>query len=338
MRRRTRGARPLRVVTDRRVSSARPTSATARFPRIAHSGGMDRGAAEQWIRVHVTPSSDVKTAHERPWSTVLRVPLTDGAAWFKACGPVQAYEPRLTAQLSARWPDRVPEVLAYDEDRAWLLVADAGKQIAALGNPPESWVAVLPLYAELQRGEAAHADAHLSHHVPDLRVAMLATRYDDLLRENLPLESAEVDELRRFAPRFEELCAELADCNVPETIQHDDLHMNNVYARDGHLRVLDWGDASVSHPFVSLVATFRFLEDRNKLAPDDPWFGRLRDAYLEPWDGGLTEVFNLAMRVGLFAHAIASVRQRVVLAGRARDQFDEDFAVRLRRALARIGT
>ena len=49
-------------------------------------------------------------------------------------------------------------------------------------------------------------------------------------------------------------------------------------------------------------------------------------------------MFNLAMRVGLFAHAIASVRQRVVLAGRARDQFDEDFAVRLRRALARIVT
>ena len=129
---------------------------------------------------------------------------------------------------------------------------------------------------------------------------------------------------RQRPSRFEELCAELADCDVPETIQHDDIHMNNVYARDEHLRVLDWGLASVSHPFVSLVATFRFLENRNKLAPDDPWFGRLRDAYLEPWGGGFTEVFNLAMRGGLFAHAIASVRQRVLLAGPARDQFDED--------------
>src|SRR5437879_7563183 len=129
---------------------------------------------------------------------------------------------------------------------------------------------------------------------------------------------------RQRPSRFEELCAELADCDVPETIQHDDLHMNNVYARDGHLRVLDWGDASVSHPFVSLVATFRFLEERNKLAPDDPWFGRLRDAYLEPWGGGLTETFALAMHVGAFAHAIASVRQRAELHGSARGQLDGD--------------
>jgi hypothetical protein len=249
---------------------------------------------------------------------------------------VQAFEPRLTAQLFAGWPDRVPEVLAYDEDRGWILLADAGTQIAAFGNPPESWLAVLPLYAELQRGEASHADDHLSHLVPDLRVATLPASYGDLLREDLPLESGEIVELRRFAPQFEELCAELAAHDVPETIQHDDLHMNNVYARGGELRVLDWGDSSISHPFASLVVVFRFLEERNRLPLDDPWLGRLRDAYLEPWGGGLTATFALAMRVGTFAHAIASVRQRVELTGRARDQFDEDFAMRLRRALARI--
>jgi hypothetical protein len=296
---------------------------------------VDRAAAEQWIEAHVTPSGDVETAHERPWSTVLRVPLPDGTAWFKACSPAQAFEPRLTAQLFARWPDRVPEVLAYDADRRWLLLADAGTQIAAFGNPPEAWLDVLPLYAELQRDEAPHADDHLSHDVPDLRVATLPAIYGDLLGEDLPLESGEIAELRRFAPRFEKLCSELAACDVPETIQHDDLHMNNVFAQHGELRVLDWGDSSVSHPFASLVVTFRFLEERNRLAPDDRWFGWLRDAYLEPWGSGLTETFALAMHVGTFAHAIASVRQRVELTGRARDQFDEDFAVRLRRALAR---
>jgi hypothetical protein len=249
---------------------------------------------------------------------------------------VQSFEPRLTTQLFARWPDRVPEVLAYDEDRGWLLLADAGTQIATFGNPPESWLAVLPLYAELQRDEARHADDHVRHHVPDLRVATLPASYDDLFREDLPLESSEIADLRRFAAQFEGLCAELAALGVADTIQHDDLHMNNVYARDGVLRVLDWGDSSISHPFASLVVMFRFLEERNRLPLDDPWLGRLRDAYLEPWGGGLTETFALAMRVGTFAHAIASVRQRVELTGRARDQFDEDFALRLRRALARI--
>jgi hypothetical protein len=97
------------------VPSARWTPRRAegqpRGPRPGMVGGVDR-AAEAWIRAHVNPAGAIETAHQRPWATVLRVPLADGVAWFKACRPVQAFEP---------------------------------------------WLAALPLYAELQRGEAAHA-------------------------------------------------------------------------------------------------------------------------------------------------------------------------------------
>jgi len=72
---------------------------------------------------------------ERQWATVLRVPLADGVAWFKACAPVQAFEPRLTAELHGRWSDRVADVLAFDADRGWLLLADAGTPLQELGNP-----------------------------------------------------------------------------------------------------------------------------------------------------------------------------------------------------------
>lgn len=63
---------------------------------------------------------------------------------------------------------------------------------------------------------------------------------------------------------------------------------------------------------------------------------RIRDAYLERWGGGLTEVFELAVRVGTFAHAIAAIRQRAALEGPAREHFDQDLAVRLRRAVLRV--
>jgi hypothetical protein len=110
--------------------------------------------------------------------------------------------------------------------------------------------------------------------------------------------------------------------------------MANVYSQGTRLRLLDWGDTSISHPFASLVVTFRFLEQRNRLAPDDPWFARLRDAYLEPWGGGLAEVFALAMRVGAFAHTFAWVRQRDHLPEALRPEFDQELRVVLRRALA----
>ena len=295
---------------------------------------MDRAAVEEWIRAHVEPVRPIEIAHERPWATVLRVPVGDGDAWFKGCAPVQAFEPRLTAELFARWPDRVATVLAHDEERAWLLLADAGTPIRIFGNPPEAWLVALPLYAELQRAEAAHAQDHLAHGVPDLRVATLPARYEALVERELPLESEEIRRLREFAPRFAELCDELAAYGFPETVQHDDLHMGNLYARGERLRLLDWGDASISHPFASLVVTFRFLEERNRLPPNDPWFARLRDAYLEPWGHALAEAFALATRVGTFAHAVAWSRQRDALPEDARVWFDEGFGIVLRRAVA----
>src|SRR5439155_15736889 len=151
-------------------------------------------------------------------------------AWFKACAPVQAFEPRLTAGLARRWPDRVAEVLGHDEARTWLLLADAGTPLGESGNTPENWLTALPRYAELQRGEVAHAAEHLAHGVPDLRLSTLPARYADLLRHELPIAAGEIDRLRAFAPRFAELCAELAAHGVAETVQHDDLHMANVYA------------------------------------------------------------------------------------------------------------
>jgi hypothetical protein len=291
-------------------------------------------AIEEWIRVHEDLVGVIETVHQRPWATVLRVPLATGVAWLKACAAGQAFEPRLTAELSARWPDRVGEVLGYDEKRRWLLLADAGRPIGVLLNPPEAWLAALPFYAELQRGEAAFVREHLACGVPDLRLAMLPGRYEELLQLSLPLEPEEIHRLREFAPRLAELCDELATHQVPETIQHDDLHHANLYTRDTCLRVLDWGDASISHPFASLVVTFRFLEERSGLAPGDPWFARLRDAYLEPWGRDLGDAFALALRVGTFARSIAYVRMRVALAPEERPHFDVDFSIALRRAVA----
>jgi len=110
--------------------------------------------------------------------------------------------------------------------------------------------------------------------------------------------------------------------------------MKNVFARGSEVRILDWGDASIAHPFTSLVVTFRFLEERNGLPPDDPWFTRLRDAYLEPWGEGLADTFALALRVGAFAHVIAWAQLREHLPSAYRRQFDRPFAIVLRRALA----
>ena len=199
-------------------------------------------AAEKWIRKHVEPIGAIETTHVRPWATVMRVPVGGGVTWFKACAPVQAFEPRLTVELYGRWPDRVTEVLAVDEARGWLLLGDAGVAIGERGNPPEAWLEALPLYAELQKGETAYALDHIGHGVPDLRMAALPAGYERLLASELPLASEDVKRLRDYSPHFIELCAALAELGIQESIQHDDLHMGNVYSEGDKLRIVDWGD------------------------------------------------------------------------------------------------
>ena len=317
-------------IVDLGVAGSSPASHP--LPLLLNS--LDIVAAEDWIRRHVEPVGAIEAVHKRPWATVMRVPVAGGVTWFKACAQVQAFEPRLTAELYARWPDRVTEVLAVDEARRWLLLGDAGLAVGDCGNPPEAWLGALPLYAELQRGETAHAADHLAHGVPDLRIVALPAGYERLLGSELPLARDEVNRLQEHAPRFIELCAALAQMGIPDSVQHDDLHMRNLYSEGGRLRVVDWGDSSIAHPFFSLVVTFRFLEEVNHLDPDDMWFRRLRDAYLEPWGSGLEESFEIAIRLGWFAHAIAWTRQREALPPEARNDFDRAFAIVLRRALA----
>lgn len=294
---------------------------------------MNRRAAEQWVASHVEPIGALETAKERAWATVLRVPVDGGSVWFKACAAVQAFEPRLTAALFARWPDRVAEVIALDEERSWLLLADAGTVIGG-GDPLGTWLEILPLYAELQRGEAPHAATHLAHGVPDLRLSTLPARYEELLEGDLPLDAGDVAALAEFAPRFAEMCDELAAGGVAETVQHDDLHAANVFTDGERLRVLDWGDASISHPFSSLFVTFRFLGEAAASSRGEPLLTRLRDAYLEPWGAGLTDLFELSLRLASFAHLFTWARHRQGLRAEPREEFDHHFAAVLRRAVA----
>ena len=277
----------------------------------------------------------LQLTRHRPWASVGSVRLADGRrAWFKACRPVQGFEPRLTSELHRRWPGRVADVLAHDEPRAWLLTADAGKPIGWSSDAFPRWLELLPRYAELQIGEAAHVADHLAHGVPDLQLETLAERFSAMLAGDLPLRGHEVRALRALEPRFAERCVELATMQPAATVQHDDLHGRSVHDDGGTLRVLDWGDAAIGQPLFSLVRLDLSLTESVGAATRDRWFPRLRDAYLEPWGDGVRPAFGLAHRLGLVAHTLTWHRHRVAMAAEARPWFDALFAPVLRRALA----
>lgn len=280
---------------------------------------------ERWASAHVRAAGPLQLVHDRPWSRVWKIPLSgDDAAWLKACAPVQAFEPTLTWSLHRRWPDRIVEVLACDPVRARLLLADAGTPVGAFGNWPDAWAVALPLYAELQRGEVEHVPEHLAAGVTDRRLHLLPALYEDMLTRHLPLEPDEIAALGRFAPRFAEMCSDLAVHGIPQTVQHDDLHAGNVYEKDGRVLILDWGDSSIAHPFFSLARA------------DDEWDARLTAAYLEPWGHGLEEALQVALVIGSFAYAFGFLRVWDHMRAEERGPYADVLPRLLRRAYERV--
>jgi phosphotransferase family enzyme len=290
---------------------------------------------QAWLGAHLAPTGPIELVHERPWSSVYRVRCDRGVVWCKTCAPAQAFEARLTAALAERWSDRAPTVLAHDDERAWLLIGDAGERLG-LGGDPDAWLSILPRYAELQRGEAAHRLEHLAAGVPDRALESFPALYDELLARRLPVSASDRACLQEFAPRFAQLVAELAASGIPETIQHDDLHGKNVYGDGRAWLILDWGDSCISHPFLTSFVTFLHLEEMSGVARDDPWLVRLGDAYLEPWGspGELRETFELALRLGAFAHVFKELRVLDAIPEAMRGRFAPDLSLPLARCVA----
>lgn len=240
--------------------------------------------AVEWARAHGA-SGDVDVVSDQPWARVTRV----GDVWLKECAPVQAFEVPLAVALAERWPDRVPAVLGADTEQAWLLLADAGTPIAAVGDVMDAWDAAVPLYAELQQGETVHAGEHLAAGVSDLRPAVLATE--------LGARSEREPRLRPFVDRFAELCASLTR---PPTLQHDDLHESNIYTRRGRITFLDWGDACIAHPFATLYVTSRVLEHLR----GDNAVRRVRERYLAAWDGDVEDELRRVLPAAAYARML----------------------------------
>ena len=284
---------------------------------------IDIDDANRWVAARVPTDRPLELVQTEPWASVFRTSTRGEPVWFKACAPAQTFEVPLTAELASRW-DIVTEVVASDAARRWLLMRDAGDSLRALGNPPEGWLDILPSYAELQIGETQHVAEHLARGVPDLRVERLPSRYEELLRSELPVGDDVRASIVAFESRFVRGCDDLAASGVAPSVQHDDLHMNNVFVKEGVVRILDWGDASIGYPFFSLFETFRFLIEMHGLAPDDRWFERLRDAYLEPWGAIDLDTFELAVRIAGLARCIAWLDQRHALEAPERPAFDRD--------------
>ncbi|HET6627542.1 MAG TPA: phosphotransferase [Nocardioidaceae bacterium] len=307
-----------------------------------------RAEAAGWVRDVCHPlgielTGESEQPHCRPWSSAIRFGSTAGPVWFKVNGPGTRHEGPLLAVLSGVVPGLVAELLARDDVRGWSLTRDAGPVLRTVAEPGQlwsHWEGVLRRYAAAQ--------LVLSAHVPDLlatgvarvtpttlpgQAAGLVEKLATLEPEKGGLSGQEACALQDRLPELDAWCAELAASPLPLSVQHDDLHSSNI-CWGGSVetaRIIDWGDASVGHPFGTMLCTLNSIGWHVGLAPDDARLTRTRDAYLEPFTSyadrsDLVRHVALARRVGCVTRALS--HQAAFLGASLAAEAKEDFPVR----------
>jgi len=300
--------------------------------------------AHEWIRtqanrnsIHIT--GEIEQNHAYAWSTVMRAPSNEGTIFFKATAPETIYEIALTQKLAAWFPDDMPELIAVDTAQGWMLMRDGGEQLRASIRPTQNikpWEPVITRYAELQIGLAEHVDEILALGIPDHRPASLPALYEKLLAdqsslmigEEKGLTSAEFESLQNLTPRFGQICNALTAFGIPASLNHGDFHDGNVLLNNGRLTFFDWGDASLTHPFVSLRTFFVSIEIALEL--DDysftPEMSQLLDRYLEAWQAygekeALLSAYRLSKPVASISKTLAWHQTISRLAGDLRAEY-----------------
>ena len=271
--------------------------------------------------IPATRTSTNEVPRIRSWSTVIPVQTDRGNYWFKAAALATAYEIRLYPLLAQHVGPWIVTPLALDAERGWMLLPDGGPSLlhSASGDALFSQLeTIIPHYARLQIRLMPQAQEVLRAGTPDMRPDQMLHRFDEAMevvtrigREH-PVEGDRklLDDIAAYRSTFVAMCEDLSRSPIPSTLDHSDLHPNNILPSvEGIPRFYDWGASVLAHPFSSMLVFLRFAGDVIGAQPDDPRMLRLRDAYLDEFAAFgslacLVETLETACRVSMVIRAL----------------------------------
>lgn len=249
-----------------------------------------RDELRDWCASVVGPITAMTQQKLRGWATVWRVETADGVWFAKQNCAGQQIELRLMAALARLVPDRVIPVQAAGDE--FLLTPDQGEVFyETAGGDLENWVRLAREAALLQRELVPHHAELMAIGMTQLRpeeaVAYLSARLEQYaaLAPGDPRRLAPevADRLRAHLPAVRRWAEQVAAVGLPMTLNHNDLHENNVFDVDGRLRFFDFGDALVTEPLGVMLIPLNILGEKLEADADDPRLWRVVDAALEVW-------------------------------------------------------
>jgi hypothetical protein len=269
----------------------------------ARWGGEEfRVALEEWLlpalaEAGVTVTGPLVRDRIRFWSTLLHVESDGGRVWVKENAPSQAFEARLVAAVHDVAPGAVAVPLAVEPQRGWLATADLGAPLWDDEAPPAvEWVGVLRTWTAWQVALADHEPELVATGVPRFpRGADDVVRWvRGVLDELAGLPSADprrateddVAVVGAGLERIGEAADALAASSLPDSLQHNDLHLGNALrGRDGGYAVIDLGDALWTHPLTTSRILRWVMRHRLGHEPGSPEQVAAEEAAVGAWAG-----------------------------------------------------
>ncbi|MGW3946944.1 hypothetical protein ACWEBH_12500 [Micrococcus endophyticus] len=240
----------------------------------------------------------VAIRRERAWGDIWTVAARGRLFWFKRPAAALAREVGLRHLLEARDPAHVLPLVAADPERGWMLTEDQGAVLAARAREdgPDHYAGLARALAAVQRALTPQdvetlAAAGMPRFAPRDAVARLDAQLAPFaaLEPDHPARCAEAERTRALEAtaavvrHWEELEAAARPGLLPGLgVDHNDLHGGNAFVdAAGAVRITDWGDAVLAHPFASL----RALLGPVRTVFGDPAVDDVRAAYVDAWAG-----------------------------------------------------
>ncbi len=238
---------------------------------------------------------------------LLRVTSDDGIRyWLKATGEPNTHEFLVTSLLSHLYPDFLPKFVAsISEWNSWLM-EDAGQPLSE-ALIPSALLRCASRFGTLQIQTIAHAYALLDAGAFDQRLPILRNHVDAVIAYLIeamarqtstnvaPLSRNRLVELGEI---LSDTCFRLEALHIPDALIHNDLNLGNILYDGKTCVFIDWSEAAVGNPFISLER-FCLLSPHNREA--------LRCVYGECWSeylysSSIKEAYTLAPLLAIFAY------------------------------------
>jgi Phosphotransferase enzyme family len=287
--------------------------------------------AQEWIQSSI-PDREIeftKEIHQLNAGeafALIRLGTKDGGAyWLKATGNPNKHERAFSVELSRRFPEYLPSLIADREDwNAWV-TEDAGEPLGGTRD-----------FELLLKATESLADLQiLSHgHVAELRAAGFMDRRLAVMQAHLPemfsyLEEAmrrqtstrvkplERARLQEILSAVDHACEKMQELGIPDCLVCGDINLDNILFDGTRIRFTDWAEGGIGNPFFTFEQVLQHVIREGEHLD---WVPRLCEAYRKKWlpllrdhqiDSAFTLMPLLAMADTLFGRGnwLGSPRQ-----------------------------